>query len=177
MSHRFWFSFPTAKGKIDVSADSYADALERMKKTGVKFNEYLCEMKEIKPRGDRMSESTSVARFYIDDRVGCIAVRDRTKDDEWAPGLHSEMDGVMAYWHRRKGPDGSWGVQDWQIEKANTLCDNLNAQQTDRLTLGLQNIAQYAVHPQAKEMARHALDLDTPLREMVPLTYKAKDSI
>jgi hypothetical protein len=44
-----------------------------------------------------------------------------------------------------------------------------------RLTLGLQNIAKYAVHPQAKEMARHALDFDTPLREMVPLTYEAKD--
>jgi hypothetical protein len=36
------------------------------------------------------------------------------------------MDGVMAYWHGRKGPDGAWGVQGWQIEKANTLCDELN---------------------------------------------------
>jgi hypothetical protein len=43
-----------------------------------------------------------------------------------------------------------------------------------RLTLGLKNIARYAVHPQAKEMARQALDLDTPLREMVPLTYEVE---
>jgi hypothetical protein len=84
-------------------------------------------MTEIKPRSDRVSEPKNDERFYIDDRVGCIAVRDREKDDEWAPGLHSEMDGVMAYWHGRKGPDGAWGVQDWQIEKAKTLCDELNA--------------------------------------------------
>jgi hypothetical protein len=89
-----------------------------------------------------MSESKSDERFYIDDRVGCIAVRDREKDDEWSPGLHSEMDGVMAYWHGRKGPDGVWGVLDWQKGKAKALCDELNA---------------------------------TPLREMVPLTYEAKD--
>jgi hypothetical protein len=51
MSHRFRFTFPTAKGKIDVSADSYADALQHMKKTGISFNQYVCEMTEIKPRG------------------------------------------------------------------------------------------------------------------------------
>jgi hypothetical protein len=48
-------------------------------------------------------------------------------------------------------------------------------QKIARLTLGLQNIAQYAVHPQGKEMARQALDLDKPMREMVPMTYAAKD--
>jgi hypothetical protein len=44
-----------------------------------------------------------------------------------------------------------------------------------RLTLGLKNITKYAVHPQAKEMARHALDLDKPMREMAPMTYTGKD--
>jgi hypothetical protein len=48
-------------------------------------------------------------------------------------------------------------------------------QKIARLTLGLKNIARYAVHPQAKEMARQALDLDKPLREMVPMTHEAKD--
>jgi hypothetical protein len=47
-------------------------------------------------------------------------------------------------------------------------------QKIARLTLGLKNIARYAVHPQAKEMARHALDLDKPLREMVPLTFEVE---
>lgn len=48
-------------------------------------------------------------------------------------------------------------------------------QKIARLLKGLKNIEKYAVHPQAKEMARQALDFDTPLREMVPLTYEAKD--
>jgi hypothetical protein len=53
MSHRFRFTFPTAKGKIDVSADSYSDALVHMKKTGVRFNQYMGVVKEIKPRGGK----------------------------------------------------------------------------------------------------------------------------
>jgi hypothetical protein len=47
-------------------------------------------------------------------------------------------------------------------------------QKIARLTLGLKNIAQYAVHPQAKEMAKETLDLDQTLREMVPMTHEAK---
>lgn len=39
-----------------------------------------------------------------------------------------------------------------------------------RLTLGLQNIEKYALHQQAREMARQTLDFDKPLREMVPIT-------
>jgi hypothetical protein len=49
-----------------------------------------------------------------------------------------------------------------------------NAHKLARFKLALQNIAKYAVHPQAKEMARHALDLDKPLREMVPLTFETE---
>jgi hypothetical protein len=52
-THRFRFSFPTAKGKIYVSADSYADALQHMKTTGVKFNQYMGVVTEIKPRGGK----------------------------------------------------------------------------------------------------------------------------
>lgn len=44
-----------------------------------------------------------------------------------------------------------------------------------RLTLGLQNIEKYALHQQAREMARETLDFDKPMREMVPLTHEAKD--
>jgi hypothetical protein len=45
-----------------------------------------------------------------------------------------------------------------------------------RLTLGLKNIEKYALNQQAREMARLALDLDTPMREMAPLTYEEKAS-
>jgi hypothetical protein len=53
MRHRFRFTFPTAKGKIAVSADSYADALEHMKKTGISFHPHVFKMTEIKPRGGK----------------------------------------------------------------------------------------------------------------------------
>jgi hypothetical protein len=53
MSHRFRFTFPTAKGKIDVSADSLADAIRQMKKMGADFDPDVCEMTEIKPRGGK----------------------------------------------------------------------------------------------------------------------------
>jgi hypothetical protein len=41
-----------------------------------------------------------------------------------------------------------------------------------RLTLGLKNIEKYALNQQAREMARQTLNLDKPLREMVPMTYE-----
>jgi hypothetical protein len=48
-------------------------------------------------------------------------------------------------------------------------------QKIARLTLGLQNIIKYALNQQAREMASNTLDLDKPMREMVPLTYDSKD--
>lgn len=49
-------------------------------------------------------------RYYVDERVGCIAVRDRTLDNE-EPGLHSDTTGVVKYWHGVNTPEfGGWGV-------------------------------------------------------------------
>jgi hypothetical protein len=70
-----------------------------------------------------------VDRFYVDERVGCLAVRDRNKDDEWSPGLHQDMDGVMAYWSGQYDGEGGWRILDWQREKAETLCNELNSKQ------------------------------------------------
>jgi hypothetical protein len=44
-------------------------------------------------------------------------------------------------------------------------------QKIARLTLGLKNIIKYALNQQAREMARDTLDLDKPMREMVPMTH------
>lgn len=70
-------------------------------------------------------------RFYIDERVGCIAVRDKTKKDEWRSGLSQEDDDVMAFWRGDKVYNDSgmeeWRVYDWQKVKAKQLCDELNA--------------------------------------------------
>ena len=70
-------------------------------------------------------------RFYVDERVGCIAVRDRTKDDKWCSGLSKQMDGVKAFWtgvssKDEKGNFKQWDVLDWQRKEANELCDLLN---------------------------------------------------
>lgn len=72
-----------------------------------------------------------VMRFYVDERGGCIAVRDREKDDEWSSGLHPDMEGVMAYWTGYQDFDEKgmmrWNLHDWQREKAECLCAELNA--------------------------------------------------
>tara|TARA_R110000851_G_C12684426_1_gene524220 strand:+ start:53 stop:280 length:228 start_codon:yes stop_codon:yes gene_type:complete len=68
-------------------------------------------------------------RFYVDGRGGCIAVRDRLKDNEEDQGLHADMDGVLAYWTGSSYKDDQglliWRVEDWQREKAEDLCSSL----------------------------------------------------
>ena len=67
-------------------------------------------------------------RFYIDERGGCIAVRDKTKDCD-SQGLHEDMDGVIAMWMGFKALDDNgmtcWETHDWQKEKAKDLCNLL----------------------------------------------------
>ena len=67
-------------------------------------------------------------RFYIDERVGCIAVREHVDNNEpESQGLHEDYPDVMAYWMGEKEEGASrWRILDWQIEKATRLCDELN---------------------------------------------------
>lgn len=37
-------------------------------------------------------------RYYLDERVGCMAIRDRTKDDPNESGLHSDTEGVITFY-------------------------------------------------------------------------------
>ena len=37
-------------------------------------------------------------RFYVDERAGCVAVRDRTKTNPDYPGLHEHTAGVVKFW-------------------------------------------------------------------------------
>jgi len=71
------------------------------------------------------------ARFYVDERVGCIAVRDRTKDHWWNSGLSEDTEGVRGYWtgvrqEDEKGNFKQWDVLDSQRKEAAALCDLLN---------------------------------------------------
>tara|TARA_R110000765_G_scaffold143226_3_gene244772 strand:+ start:331 stop:618 length:288 start_codon:yes stop_codon:yes gene_type:complete len=71
-----------------------------------------------------------VRRFYVDERSGCVAVRERVGYDI-SPGLHQDLPDVMAYWSGEKYLDDDsmvrWRVADWQLEKANKLCESLTA--------------------------------------------------
>lgn len=44
---------------------------------------------------------SNAERYFVDERSGCIAVRDRENTDPDYPGLHSDTTGVVAYWHGR----------------------------------------------------------------------------
>lgn len=67
-------------------------------------------------------------RYYIDERCGCIAVRDRTLDQpmERYPGLHDYTPGVVEYWHGKWV--GSWVIPDAFLAKAKAECERLNAE-------------------------------------------------
>ena len=43
-------------------------------------------------------EMVPLGRFFIDERGGCAAVRDRTKTNPDDQGLHPETAGVVKYW-------------------------------------------------------------------------------
>lgn len=38
-------------------------------------------------------------RYFVDERGGCVAVRDRTRTDPDYPGLHHDTEGVVLYRH------------------------------------------------------------------------------
>ena len=77
--------------------------------------------------------------YFVDERSGCVAVRDRTKTDPDYSGLHEDTDGVVKFWggysvtkkcptcgHERS--DG-WEMKQEDIDEAEAYCDKLNAQE------------------------------------------------
>ena len=91
-------------------------------------------------------------RYFVDRRVGCVAVRDNTKLSqvlfqgeepvEEGPGLHPDMASVVKFWHGKLVPDEDrdpyrghtgqvgtyWEVSDEDVGAAIELCDRLNGQ-------------------------------------------------
>ena len=75
-------------------------------------------------------------RFYVDERGGCVAVRDKDNTDPDYPGLHSDTAGVVCYWggmpmsekcptcrHERSA---GWKMAVEDIESAHKLAAKLN---------------------------------------------------
>lgn len=70
-------------------------------------------------------------RFFVDERVGCIAVRDKFRTDPEYRGLHRDTEGVVAY---------RFGYQknnQWEIFESDRLDMVFLAEQ-------LNNISQYS---------------------------------
>ena len=76
-------------------------------------------------------------RYFVDERTGCIAVRDRNNTDPKYQGLHSDTTGVVKYWHGvpqsaicptcgNRRPAG-WEIADADRQAATNLCAELNA--------------------------------------------------
>ncbi len=77
-------------------------------------------------------------RYYIDERVGCMAVRDRTLGGGHELGLHHDTTGVLSYWSGapktkpcltcgHKSSDG-WTIPDDFRQEAEAECKRLNAE-------------------------------------------------
>ena len=84
-------------------------------------------------------------RYYVDERICCIAVRDRTLDSEHEPGLHSYTTGVIQYWHgTQKEPTpcptcGHKGLSPRMVSddikaEAEVLCNKMNKEENDPTT-------------------------------------------
>lgn len=68
------------------------------------------------------------SRFFIDERVGCIAVRDREHPDydPKYPGLHNDTADVIFYAHGSKNDQG-WFVEERFRRKAEQVLRHLQS--------------------------------------------------
>ena len=74
--------------------------------------------------------------FFVDARVGCVAVRDRRLVDPDNYCLDSDTAGVRGYWHGERTEVAcptcghrrfsGWQVSEASLKAAKQLCDNLN---------------------------------------------------
>lgn len=87
---------------------------------------YRTKLTRAELRKARGLEPEPPPRYFVDSRIGCIAVRDREKTDPDYPGLHQDTEGVVWYRHGQKGDDVWWVAPD-DITEANVVCDRLNA--------------------------------------------------
>jgi hypothetical protein len=69
-----------------------------------------------------------MSRFFIDERVGCIAVQDKKypKYDPTYPGLHFDTPDVIFYTHGRQ-EQGGWYIDERDIKKAKEVLEYLNS--------------------------------------------------
>jgi hypothetical protein len=64
--------------------------------------------------------------FFVDQRVGCVAVRKRANTDPEYQGLHYDTHGVVWYRHGVYSADG-WNVRPEDAAEARRVCAEMNA--------------------------------------------------
>lgn len=77
-------------------------------------------------------------RYFVDERGGCVAVRDKTLTDPDYQGLHPDTEGVVQYWGGTRVESAcptcgytrsfGWEVSPADVQAAHKLCDELNSQ-------------------------------------------------
>lgn len=66
-------------------------------------------------------------RFFVDERAGCIAVRDREKTNPSYQGLHADTPGVVHYWFGLYDEKGkTWSVKADDLKSAHEMAARLN---------------------------------------------------
>jgi len=80
-------------------------------------------------------------RYFVDQRGGCIAVRDRELTDPEYNGLHHDTEGVVKFWEGKRIEKtcpccghtnfSHWEVLATDIVKACALCKELNETNPD----------------------------------------------
>ena len=76
-------------------------------------------------------------RYFVDERIGCIAVRDAQQTNPDDRGLHSDTEGVVDYWEGHtinttcptcgQTRHGDHVIRDEDRVAAHRLCEEMNA--------------------------------------------------
>lgn len=119
-----------------------AASIEHYLKTGTASGTFRSELKAmLKDACEGKAESTSekdlrvcevITRFFVDERCGCVAVRDRLHPsyDKDYKGLSSLMEDVISYFHGVSVADEhgclNWEIEPRLIQKCHDICTHLN---------------------------------------------------
>jgi len=110
--------------------DSYFLALTKVFPNKWSGREWVdMELSALTPEpGSLIGRKVDKPRFFVDERAGCIAVRDRLhpRYDPSYQGLHSDTVDVIFYAHG-SNVDSGWEIDERDKLKANSVCDHLNS--------------------------------------------------